>query len=171
MGFETIAHQAQLDMEDLIKQYGDTIFRMCFIYLHDTGLAEDAMQETFVKAFRNYTAFKHECSEQSWLMRIAINTCKDMKRSTWFKYVDRRKTLEHLPDAVYEYDPVDDTLIKEVMKLPVKYKDVMLLRYYQNLTIADIATVLHIPVGTVATRLTDAKKRLRRKLERWYFDE
>ena len=97
MGFETIAHQAQLDMEDLIKQYGDTIFRMCFIYLHDTGLAEDAMQETFVKAFRNYTAFKHECSEQSWLMRIAINTCKDMRRSTWFKYVDRRKTLEHLP--------------------------------------------------------------------------
>ncbi len=59
-----------------IQEYGDSILRMCFLYLKDYHLAEDAAQETFLKAARSYDTFTHASSEKTWLTRIAINCCK-----------------------------------------------------------------------------------------------
>ena len=158
------------DIERLIAEYGNSILRMCFVYLQDRALAEDAMQETFVKVYRQYASFRHESSEKTWIMRIAINTCKDVRRSAWFRRVDRSVTLDQLPEPHTECDPADDTLILEIMKLPPKLKEVILLRYYQDLSFQEIAAALQIPVGTVSTRMNTARKRLRQKLEGWYFD-
>ncbi|MEG2252621.1 MAG: sigma factor, partial [Clostridia bacterium] len=69
----------------LVTQYQLPLLRMCCIYLHDKSLAEDAVQETFLKAFKAISTFRGECSEKTWLMRIAINTCHDIKRSGWFR--------------------------------------------------------------------------------------
>ena len=159
------------DAERLITEYGNSILRMCYVYLQDMSLAEDAMQETMVKAYRQYAGFRQESSEKTWLMRIAINTCKDMRRSAWFRQVDRSVTLDAIPEPRYECDPADDTLICEVMKLQPKLKEVVLLRYYQNMSFQEIAQILQLPIGTVSTRMNAAKKKLREKLERWYFDE
>ena len=160
-----------IDMEHLITVYGNAIFRMCFAYLKDRGLAEDAVQETFVKAYRQYATFRHEGSEKAWLSAIAINTCKDAQKSSWFRHIDRRITLDKLPEPRCEFDSADDTLILAVMALPSKWKDVILLRYYQGLSFEEISKALHIPIGTVSTRIDAAKKKLRKKLEGGYFDE
>ena len=162
-------HEA--DMERMMTEYGDSILRMCFVYLQDMSLAEDAMQEVFLKTYRQYASFRQESSEKTWVMRIAINTCKDMRRTAWFRKVDRSVTLDMVPEARYEYDPADDTLITEIMKLPDKLKEVVLLKYYQGLSFQEIAEALQIPLGTASTRINAAKTKLRTKLERWYFDE
>ncbi len=159
------------EIEHLMQQYGNDILRVCFLYLRDVALAEDATQETFLKAYKSMDGFRRDSSEKSWLMRIAINTCKDMRRGTWFRIIDRHTPLEKLPEPTCTFEPQDVTLTTEVMRLPAKYKDVTILRYYQNMQLGEIAKALGIPEGTVSTRLKRARARLRSKLERWYLDE
>lgn len=65
----------------LVEQYQTDLLRLCYIQLHDTALAEDAVQETFIKAYRSFPSFRGDCSEKTWLMRIAVNTCRDMIHS------------------------------------------------------------------------------------------
>ena len=63
-------------LERLMNTYGDELLRMCFLYLKDYQLAEDAVQDTFLKAMKSYQFFQHQSSEKTWLTRIAINCCK-----------------------------------------------------------------------------------------------
>jgi RNA polymerase sigma-70 factor (ECF subfamily) len=159
------------DLEQLVGLHGDEILRLCYLYLHDRQMAEDAAQETFIKAFQKASAFRNESQVKTWLTRIAINTCKDLRRTTWFRHVDRRMTAEDLPHKETNTDIADDSVIVEVMNLPIKYREVILLRFYQEMGFAEIAETLGIPIGTVSTRLGTAKRILKTKLERWYFDE
>ena len=69
----------------LMNIYGDSILRMCFLYLKDYHLAEDAAQETFIKAMNSYDMFHSLSSEKTWLTRIAINCCKNIMRTNWFR--------------------------------------------------------------------------------------
>ena len=159
------------DIARMMAQYGDRLLRLCFLYLHDWTLAEDAVQETFLRAFRNWHNFRGDSSEETWLTRIAINYCKTLSRTSWFRHVDMNITLENVPEPITQFDIKDDTVIIEVMRLPAKYKEVILLYYYQGMIAKDIAQVLSIPQPTVNSRLKRAKDQLRKKLEGWYFDE
>ncbi|MDR1262425.1 MAG: sigma-70 family RNA polymerase sigma factor [Oscillospiraceae bacterium] len=159
------------DLEQLVRLYGDEILRLCYMHLYDRQLAEDAAQETFVKAFQKASTFRNESQVKTWLTRIAINTCKDFRRTAWFRHVDRQMTAEDLPHKETNIDTADDSVIVEVMNLPIKYRTVILLRFYQEMGFAEIAETLGIPIGTVSTRLDAAKRILKTKLVRWYFDE
>ena len=148
-----------------MNQYAEALLRMCSVYLRDSAMAEDAVQETFVKAYKAMDTFRGECSEKSWLMRIAINTCKDMRRSSWFRYVDHRITLEKIPQPAIE--PSDDQadLAMVVMKLPHKYMEVILLYYYQGMTIREVSQALQMNNQTVSSRLKRAREKLHDMLE------
>ena len=74
---------------DMVDRYQAQLLRLCYLVLHDTMLAEDAVQETFLKAYRAMGRFRGDCQEKTWLMRIAINTCRDMRRSAWLRHTDR----------------------------------------------------------------------------------
>lgn len=67
-------------LERMIRDYGDALLRTCYLYLKDYHLAEDAVQETFIKAMKHYGGFRHRSDEKTWLTRIAINCCKNMMR-------------------------------------------------------------------------------------------
>ena len=69
--------------ELLVAQNQEKLLRTCYLYLRDRQLAEDAVQETFLKAYRSLPAFRGDSSEKTWLMRIAVNTCRDLYRSEW----------------------------------------------------------------------------------------
>ncbi|MGI6686782.1 MAG: sigma-70 family RNA polymerase sigma factor [Christensenellales bacterium] len=155
----------------IMTQYGRELKRMCYMYLKDQALAEDAVQDTFLKAYKALNDFREESSEKTWLMRIAVNTCKDYLRTAWFRRVDRRRTLDELPEQGHEPQMPDPTVMQEIMSLSVKHREVILLRYYQEMEIADIAAALNLPEGTVKSRLARAREKLATKLERWYFDE
>ena len=153
------------EIERLMQTYQDSLLRMCFVYLNDLSLAEDAVQETFIKAYHRYSDFRGESSEKTWLLRIAINTCNDMRRSRWFRFIDRRVTLEMLPASVCTFEPKDETLIFDVMALPPKMKAVILLFYYQGMSADEISLTLRIAKPTVYQRLNKAQAILKCVLE------
>ena len=88
----------------LMAKYEVPIRRMCCMYLRDADLAADAVQDTFLKAYLALDQFRGESSEKTWLMRIAINTCHSLRRSGWLRFIDRRITLDRLPEPTISAD-------------------------------------------------------------------
>ena len=104
-------------------------------------------------------------------MKIAINTCRDMQRGSWWKHINRAVTLDRLNSAI---PPVSDDVISlnmEIAKLPMKLREVVLLYYYQNMTTEEIADALRIAPSTVSSRLKKAREKLRHAMKGVYFDE
>jgi len=158
-------------LERLMTQYGTQLLRMCCLHLRDASLAEDAVQDTFVKAYRRLDDLRDESSERAWLMRIAINTCRDYLRTAWLRRIDRRVSLDMLPEASIDGTFPDQTVITEVMGLPPRLREAVLLRYYQGLKMKEMADALNISLSIVKQRLERANTILHSRLERWYFDE
>ena len=134
-----------------------------FFLLGDRAQAEDATQDTFMKAWRNISKFagRNGCSEKTWLIRIAINTCRDYKRTRWFRHVDMSVEINHIPQGEYELFPSDWIVLGEMMRLPEKYKQVILLHYYQHFSVEEIAQAVSVHVSTVHRRLKKAAELLR----------
>lgn len=154
-------------IEHLMDIHGTSILRMCFAYLKDMGLAEDATQDTFIKAYQNLDNFEaaESWSEKAWLMRIAINTCKDYRRSAWFRHVDRSITPEEALKLQSDMPQHERVLLEDITLLAPKYREVVLLYYYQDLRIAEIMKILGISRSAVYARLDRAQARLRGNLE------
>lgn len=151
-------------LERMMEQYGNDLLRICCVYLKDASMAEDAVQETFIKAYRHMASFRGDCSEKTWLVSIAVNTCRDMRRSAWFRYVDRSVDMEKL-GIVAEPQEKRSTLLREIMVLPRKQMEVILLRYYAEMTQSEIAKLLSISEAAVSKRLARARNMLRYVLE------
>ncbi|MBU3129106.1 sigma-70 family RNA polymerase sigma factor [Clostridium tagluense] len=159
------------DMTNLISEYGDSLLRMCFIYLKDIHLAEDAVQDTFIKVYKSYSKFKGHSEEKTWIMRIAINVCKNYLRSSWWKRINETVNLDNIPASTIDGSTQDDALLLEIMKLSPKYKEVILLFYYQDMKIREISEVLQTPESTISVRLKRAREKLKIKLKGWCYDE
>ena len=143
--------------------YGRAVFRTCFLYLADRDLAEDAWQDTFLKAWNSMARFekRSEFSVKAWLMKIAMNTCHDYKRSKWFRYVDLTKAVEDLPQSLQPVTQESRELFIDVLRLPEKFKRPTLLYYYQELTLQETAQILGISRQAVYRRLKKAHELLR----------
>ena len=156
------------DMEEVIDRHGDHILRLCLLYLGNRPSAEDAFQETMLKAWTHRSDFRGECALGTWLTRIAINVCRDMLRSRSFLLFRHM-----LPDEVLENIPAPDLPSAEagpdvrsaVARLPRRYREVVILSYYEDCTAAEIAALLHIPRATVDTRLRRARIQLKDMLK------
>lgn len=157
---------ANQHLENLMNDYGDSIFRMCFLYLRDYQLAEDATQETFIKAFTSYEKFEHKSSEKTWLTRIAINCCKNVMRTRWFRII--KNDIEEHQHQCSEY-VIEDLIEKDgisnaIMKLELDDRKIIILYYYQELPIKDIASIIGISENTANQRLFRARKKLKKYL-------
>ena len=153
----------------MVNQYQGMLLRMCYVYLRDMEQAKDATQETFLKAYKSLASFRGDCSEKNWLIRIAINTCRDMQRSAWFRHNDRRITPEDLPQAaMMPHDEPNLDVMCEIIKLPPKLKEVIMLYYWQEMNEREIAQSLGIAQSTVSNRLNHARDKLHDVLERRY---
>ena len=157
-------------LERAMASHETALLRLCFAYLGDAGLAEDAVQETFVKAYKGYDRYRQESSETTWLMRIAINTCKDMRRGAWFRHIDRSTALDSLPEGSIPFTERDDTLTRAVMALKPGLRAVVLLHDSQGMTAEETARALGISRSTMYNRLDKAHRLLRKELEAWYHD-
>ena len=152
-------------IERLILQYQTPLLRLCYVQLQDQALAEDAVQETFLKAYKGFASFRGDSSEKTWLTRIAVNTCRDFQRGGWFKHTDRRVTPDMLPVGTVQPDTEDLDLSLAVMKLPRKMREAILLYYYQDMSTEEIAETLDIAQSSVSNRLRRGREKLRKLLE------
>lgn len=158
-------NNAEQIINRMINDWQIPLLHTCCILLGDAEQARDAVQETFIKAWHALPDFRGECSEKTWLMRIAINTCHDIKRSMWFRFVDRRITPDDLPEPTCNPWNEDKSIFDEVCSLPVKQREVILLYYYHNMTVSDIAETLNISQPSVSKRLKKAKQNLKTLLK------
>ena len=149
-----------------IEDYSDSILWTCFLYLSDQTQAEDATQDMWIKAWKHMDDFERKgiANEKAWLLRIAINTCKDYRRTAWFRHVDRSRALDELPPQLIAVEPEDRTLTLMVMDLPDRYKQVILLHFFQGLTMQETAEVIGASQTTVQRRLKKAESLLKVEL-------
>ena len=158
-------------LEETMAQWEVPRLRTCYLLLRDAALAEDAVQETFLKAWRAHDDYRREASEKTWLMRIAVNTCRDMLRSGWFRRMDRRVDMADLPEPAAPFTEPDHTLTRAILSLPDGLRQVVVLRSYQGCSFQEVARVLHLARRTVHYRLDKAERALRAALEDWYHAE
>ena len=154
-----------MPIEELIERYGDDILRLCLLYLGDRHLAEDAFQETFVKAWKSLPDFRGESGMKTWLSRIAVNTCYSMMRTGWLRLFRRSQSVDTLLDLAAPEEAEHMELTEAVCALPGKYREVIVLHYYQNMKLREIAEALRLPQNTVSTRLRRAKALLAEALK------
>lgn len=159
------------ELERLMDRYGDEIKRFCTLQLKDSFQAEDAAQDTFVKAWKALDTFRNDSSEKTWLIRIAVNTCRDYQRTGWFRHMDRRITPEDLPERAEEMRFPDGEVSGAIASLPAKLRMVILLRYYEGFTVQETANISGVSAATAKRRIRKANQLLQKKLERWYDDE
>lgn len=149
----------------LVDRYQETLLKICFVYLKDRDLARDAVQETFLRAYRALEGFRGESSEKTWLVRIAVNVCRSMTRTGWFRRTDRRVTPEELPVSAEERDEEALDVMAAVLDLPAKYREAVTLYYWQGMTVQEIAFAVGAAQSTVSERLKKARRLLRAALE------
>ena len=135
--------------------YGTDVLRLCCFYLGQYADAEDAAQETFLKAWKHMDRFRgrNQCAPKTWLMKIACNTCRDHLRRAFRKHEAPR-------DDVSVFDrtsPEDRELILDIKNLPEKYRAPILLFYLQRMTLRETANALRISPSTVSRRLEKAR--------------
>lgn len=153
-------------LERLMTQYGDSVKRICLVYLKNTQLCEDAAQECFVKAFEALKRGRGPApaAERAWLMQVAVNTCRDYYRSRWFRHVDKRVDLDALPLPAPPFEGEAWTVTQKVMALPARFKELVLLYYYQGLTLREITQATGLHLATAHRRLRKAQELLRQRL-------
>lgn len=157
---------AEQEIERLMDAYGDAVFRMCFLYLKDYHLAEDAAQETFIKTMHSYDSFRDEAAEKTWITKIAINCCKNIMRSNWFR-LSRNELKEDAAaqgrDILEQLDEYN-SMTGAIMKLNSGDRQMILLYYYQELSMKEIAKIIGKSENTVIQRVNRARRRLRKIL-------
>lgn len=146
-------------LDELIERYYPDIFRYCLWRMADRQTAEDAAQETFLRLTRHFSTLRNRSKLKSWLYKIASNVCADFYR---------RQTWEEPPsDAPYierGYEEVEGQadFLARLRTLPEEQREVVILRFSQDLTLREIAAVLDLPLRTVQSRLRSALKKLKK---------
>ncbi len=159
--------------EKWLDLYATTILRMSIIYLNDVALAEAATQEAFLKAHHHMVLLKDNAAagEKACLMRIAVHICRKYWRAGRLRSIGRYKAME-LPNlSLAALAGQRRELLKAIMGLPARHKEVVLLSHYQDMTMEDVGKILRLSKPAVQLRLKTAMEKIRSKLERWYFDE
>ncbi|TWG41893.1 LOW QUALITY PROTEIN: RNA polymerase sigma-70 factor (ECF subfamily) [Bacillus sp. AK8] len=163
------------DKEDLIDEimnkYGQEVLQLVYSYVNNKEVAEDLTQDIFVKCYKSLHTYKGNSNLKTWLWRIA-NQCKDYLKSWYnkkvivteddFTYMESQK--ESVEQTVIQ-NAEDRELASAVMSLPIKYREVIYLFYYEELSIKEIATVIEVKENTIKTRLKKAKELLKEGLE------
>ncbi|WP_226683454.1 RNA polymerase sigma factor [Sutcliffiella horikoshii] len=153
----------------LMESYCEQLLKLAYSYVKDKQAAEDIIQDVFANVFEHWDSFRGDSSYKTYLYRITINRCYDYLRSATcrknylmnsFHSIINSNTPEKL---VVENN--DKYLIGEqILKLPLKYREVILLYYYKDFSMEEISSLLNCPVSTVKSRVHRAREKLKIKL-------
>lgn len=165
----TAVKENKPDIDRLITQHSKSLTRLCYMILKDVHLAEEAAWEALYKAYKGYNRFRGDCSEKTWITQIAVNVCKSyMRKSSYKAIISGYISLNYISneEASYEFQNQESIeLLNAVYGLPIKYKQVILLRYYQQMSISEIAKILKEKENTISVRIKRAHVLLKEILE------
>ncbi|MDD3212633.1 MAG: RNA polymerase sigma factor [Eubacteriales bacterium] len=149
------------DFEGLYEKYATDVLRVCYFYLGDRQKAEDVCQDVFVRLMVN-TPELEEGHEKAWLLKVALNRCRDLWRGSWARRVVLGSpTFDLIPapdDTAKRED--EEAMMVAIHRLPAVFREVILLHYYQNFGISEISQITGLPEGTISSRLSRGRKKL-----------
>ena len=154
--------------DDVVRYYSPMVWRLALTKTKSTDDAEDIFQEVFLRLARNTKPFETEEHRKAWLIKVTVNCCNSHFVAPWRKNVDSLSdiTVEELPDEAS--DPSDSgaaDVYACVMKLPENMREVILLFYYEGMSVREIAKAVGISEDSVKKRLSRARRRLKSELE------
>jgi RNA polymerase sigma-70 factor, ECF subfamily len=154
-------------IDEMMNRYGQEVLQLVFSYVNNRSIAEDLTQDIFVKCYKGLHTYRGKSKLRTWLWRIAINHCKDFLKSWYNKNVVitedeplNNTTKKEMVEQTVIQREADDQLISTIMLLPIKYREVIYLYYYEELPIKEIAVLTEVGDNTVKTRLRRAKELL-----------
>lgn len=160
----------------LMDKYGDMIIRLAYTYVKQKQAAEDISQEVFISCYNGLNQFQKKASYKTWLYRITVNKCKDYINSWSFKHIHYKDFLSILiKDTLVNSEVMDreekEIIFSKVLALPIKFREVIILHYYEDLSINEISELLAINSNTVKTRLHRARMKMKGFIEGDEIDE
>lgn len=162
----------ELLFNEIMTRYGQDILQLVYSYVRNKPLAEDLTQDIFVKCYKALHTYQKTAKLKTWLFKIASNHCKDYLRSWYFRKVTVTEKMaemtgssgENVEQAVLEHEQ-EQTLADAVLKLPMKYREVIYLFYFEELSLKEIEAILDVNQNTIKSRLKRAKTLLKEELE------
>lgn len=154
-------------LDELVEAFYPEILRYCLWHAPTPTLAEDATQETFLKAIRFFDRYVHRGKFKAFLYQIAANTCIDISRKKCLTETSFEDISTELPDSHSSLEQLQSELSFRAMvrQLPEDTQELVILRYGQDLTLREISQVTGLPLRTVQSRLRSALKKLKKQLE------
>jgi RNA polymerase sigma factor (sigma-70 family) len=163
--------------ESVMDEYGERLTKLAYNYLKDWKQAEDVAQEVFITCYKQYNNLNQITSFKAWLYRITINRAKDVLKSSSFKKLVFNSRLVSLfsstatsPEIILLKRSKEEFLSLCVLALPLKYREIITLYYYEGLSVDEISKLLKINRNTLKTRLKRGRDKLRTMMEgsNWY---
>lgn len=152
-------------LEKVIEKYSDMVYRLAIARTRNIETSEEVFQEVFYRLSKKIPDFQNEEHEKAWLIKVTINCTKTLLIDSW-----KHKTCE-LPENLTEEDKDIYEIYDTVLKLPKKYRTVIHLFYYEDLSIKDISKILNTNENTVKTWLSRAREKLKNDLKGGFEDE
>ena len=150
------------EFERLTALYLDCIYRVVYSGCRNDADTEDVVQNTFLKLLERKEGFPEDAQAKYWLIRVAMNECKSLWRTPWRQRVT--STEELLSEPAFE-NPEESELYYAVRELPVKYRQVVHLYYFEEYSVKEIAGLLTLSETAVQTRLLRARQKLKEMLK------
>lgn len=158
--------------KELYEKHKESVYSLIFYLLGNATLAEDVLQIVFVKAHKSLSNFRFEARFLSWLYRIAINECHTQQRrqSSYVPLENVLGTGEELdpqptPDQLHAQGQRQEIIQAAMLQLSENLREVVVLKYLEDLSYQEIATILQCSSGTVASRLNRALTQLEKNLQ------
>ena len=173
---EEITGSYEMEMlQRKIDLYSDMLYRIAFLQLRNNQDAEDVVQETFYQYIKGRKEFESAEHERAWLIKVTLNGCRKIWRSAWYRHREDMPEGK-LAEKSYSGSMEKSVLQKEqsweimeaVVKLPRKYREVIHLFYYQQMSVREIAEATERKESTVTSQLTRGREMLRKNLKEEY---
>ena len=164
----SVGMRNEQEVNRAIERYSDTVRRLCMIYLKNHADTEDIFQTVFLKYVLSSVSFESDEHEKAWFIRVTVNACKDLLKN-FFR--SRTVSLEEIMDQPAALPEDNREILEAVLSLPLKYKEVVYLHYYEEYTAPEISRILNKNVNTIYTLLTRSRQMLMEKLGGKAIDE
>ena len=151
----------QSSVRRIFDEYGEMLYKICIVMLKNTYDAEDAVQDILIKYMVKKPAFDTTEYEKAWLIRVTMNLCKDRLR---FKMKHPQINIESL-NTTYSDQSEERKVLEVLVNLPLKYKEVLLLYYFEEYKCNEISGILKISEAAVKKRLERGRNLLKKELE------
>ncbi|MFC7371049.1 sigma-70 family RNA polymerase sigma factor [Fictibacillus iocasae] len=169
---EPLLTKDEYTLDELMDTYGQRVLWLAFSYVKDRGLAEDITQDVFISCYKSLHQFRGESSIKTWIYRITVNRCKDVMKTWAFRsrkftslLFDEHEGRDKSPDTILVEKLEAHELSQHVLELPVNYREMIYLHYFEHMKIEDISTLFSLKPNTVKSRLLRGRQMLKKKYE------